>query len=189
MTGGEPSQVLGASWTFWAACVAACASLLNVFLLMRHQRSESHRSAFRTGLREKLPEMSEAVWSVAALSRKAINATDSAEERFREADAKVTALDRLRRSLRYELWGLDEGFRAYCEVPGFVRHLRERPQVGNVFLDEATRLRQALDTAIANAYERGGRPSRLDRFRVRRRAHALRKAFKDTGPRKPPSHD
>jgi len=62
-------------------------------------------------------------------------------------------------------------------VPMFVSHFRGNAAAQDQVIAAATALRETLDAAVFRAYQRGCRPSRFSKARVRAKARALNDLF------------
>ena len=166
--------------TVVAALIAATASLLVLILNLDAQRRAELRLAHRKFLETHLPALSAALHEIVATSnvivkRKPGSTLASWQKRSEKAQQE---LKNLRPKLRYPLWGLDEGVRVLTRLPGWVMHLRDRPQHAALLLKRADRLRRRLDRSIQRSYRHGRPPVGYEALLVRWDARRCRDAFR-----------
>lgn len=165
--------------TLVAAIVAAGASLIVMLLTILHQRSSELRVARRAALDKIIVDLGALFHELLATCNVYTQAR-SPESEQKWIGKAFQARDRIksiRPSVRYSLWGLDEGLRTLTRLPEWLEHKRADSEATKELLTAGDNLRKALDSAILGSYKHGRPPSLFERRRVCRRADQLRKAF------------
>lgn len=143
-----------------AIVIAAVASgLLGALVGYQRELHEAHRQT----LGPHVADLGEAIHEVVALSNIVFKRTQQGrdlEDWLADAEAAAKDLKKLRRKLRYPLWGIDEGLRSLSRLPDWVGHVRHDQSKSQRLLEDATNLSQALNRVIQKSYLRG-RPPRF----------------------------
>jgi hypothetical protein len=159
------------------ASVAAAVAVLSAIINLAGNGLNNARSAHRALLGASLEDLGRHVGGIVATSTTYLRRAESAEglANWRQrAEAHARGLMEIRSTLRYPLYGLDEGLRVLSRVGSWIQHYSERPEEGRRFLDAADVLRRELDDAIAKSYRRGDPPTRRDRRKVDQAAERVR---------------
>ncbi len=152
--------------TLLAALAAALASILTLVLRARSDRIAELRAANRDRLEPLLERLGNALYKIVACSVLAVRDSDTSnrayyDEKKAEAQRELRAL---RGQVRYQLWGLDAGFKTLLQLPDWVNS-KSIPDYDEL-LAAASDLRLRLDQSIQRCYRDGRPPSFLDRYRV-----------------------
>ena len=170
--------------TLLAAVIAAVLSLVTLLISAYLAKVSDFRITRRSALTSDFTKLGAKLYEIIALSVKMsqCKTDDSFASARSSADAVAREIDTLRLNTRYPLWGLDSGFRTIKWMPVYIAHMKDRltePRAKEL-LRLGTKLREAMDVAICQAYFRGQQPSIFERTRVNIRAYWLRRFF-DTG--------
>lgn len=165
--------------TLLAAIIAAVASIVVFLFQVLSSYDAESRGAHRQIIEPYLADIGESLHSILATSEIMMKAkTDvSYNEWKRKAHVSQDTLKGIRGKVRYPLWGIDEGIRVMIRVPNWITHFKTRVPGSRKMLDTADALRITLDDVIRNSYSRGRPPTVLDRWKVARKARALRALF------------
>lgn len=169
-----------------SALIAAFVSVLNVILNIRSSRSTKKTDAMRSILQPDIHKIGLVLYQIIAVSKKMLDAkTDNSFHNFRIiSDRHRKELDILRTSMRYGLWGLDEGLREIRSVPFYITHYkndRQNNRAKKIIL-LGTSLRLSLDKAIVSVYISGLPANIIKRMFVSYYIWRLRRCFKKGHP-------
>lgn len=180
MTDGQITAALVGS------SIAATASLATLVLTRAGNRSAEFRAAHRTLLHPVMQSLGVQIHQVVAIStiylRRAQSGQDLAPWRRHGEDASRALLE-LRRSVRYPLWGMEAGLRTMARLPSWITNYASRPEEGGLLLEKAEKLREALDRAVRNSYEKGRPPTWRDRRSIDRADRGVRSAWMGPTPK------
>lgn len=172
--------------TVLAALIAAVVSLASAALSYGSAKAIDSKATHRGLIGQALNEIGALIYELVALSKKMTDMrTDENFSSVRgKADSAAHRLDELRRNHRYALWGVDDGFRTIKWMPIYVAHHKNERQSKRTkeIILLGTKLRRAMDSAIAKSYYTGRPPTLAARLHVKYRAWRLRKFFDDGGP-------
>jgi hypothetical protein len=110
------------SATLIAALVAALASTLGLALRIRADSRAELRRAYRGRLEPILEEIGDALHKIVACSVLAVRDKETENRRYFDSKKREAreVLRRLRPRVRYQLWGLDDGFKTLIALPDCV---------------------------------------------------------------------
>jgi hypothetical protein len=157
----------GPGATLTAAVVAAVASILTLGVRLGADARAEMRQANRSRLVPLLADIGDSLHKLVACSVLAVRDTDTSNRSYYDGKKREArdSLRKLRAQLRYQLWGLDDGFKTLIALPDWIdaRGIADYDRL----LKSASELRLALDLAILSAYRTGMPPSLFSRVRVR----------------------
>lgn len=167
--------------TLFAAIIAAVVSIIVLLLQVLSAYDAESRGAHRQIIEPYLADLGESLHSILATSEIMMKAKSdvSYNEWKRKAHTSQDALRAIRGKVRYPLWGIDEGIRVMIRVPNWITHFKKRVPGSREVLDAADDLRITLDDVIRHSYSWGRPPTVCERWRVARRATALRSLFEE----------
>jgi hypothetical protein len=169
-----------------ASSIAALASIATLILTRAGERSSEFRAAHRTLLNSSIERLGDLVHQVVAISSIYLERTKAGQDLTpwrAKGDGVASELLEARRSVRYPLWGIDDGLRTLARLPNWITNYGGRPREGEQLLEKAESLRKAVDTAIRKSYLKGRPPTWRDRRRIAKAVDEMRTAW--TGPRPP----
>jgi len=171
--------------TLIAAVIAASASIFTIIMNLRAQKSSELRVSYRDSLEPQIAELGEALHEIVATTNIYLFKTKSNEAKQNWRQKHENARDNikaLRKKVRYQLWGIDEGLRAISRVGDHATHLTEDNVRASKLMEAATNLREKLDKTIKNCYQRGAAPTRMESWLVSRAAKKITEVFNDFAP-------
>jgi len=170
--------------TLVAASIAATASILTLILRVGSEWRTELRKVNRSRLEPHVADLGDAIHKIVATSVLSVRDERTANVEYwrkLKADARRT-LRQLRRTLRYPLWGLDDGIKALICLPDWVTP--DDSADYDAVLLAATKLRASLDNSIRRCYRDGRPPTLFERVvvqlyvaRLRREWHGLKDAL------------
>lgn len=165
-----------------AAVVAATASLLAAILSAISSRRNDARSAHRAVLEAVLADLGENIAGVVATAsvylKRQAKEQDLTSWRTR-MESHGDELKALRARVRYPLFGIEKGLLTLSRVASWIQHFGTQPAAAERLLHDADHLRRQLDLVIAKSYRRGEPPTRLDQWRVSRRANTVEQRWNE----------
>lgn len=150
--------------TIISSLIGALSAIIVLSLKNRAERHAEYRNAQRAKIDPLLEELGETLYQIVS-SVVLLSVNEKDKKYLNKLISKNTSRLRVIRSkVRYQLWGLDEGFKALLLLPSVFKsneHVDHRKLFNN-----ATALRRALDISIKNCHLYGRSPSYLDRLVV-----------------------
>lgn len=149
-----------------AGIIALVKTLLDVSGGGRNAARDAHRQLLGTYLAD-LGRDVPGVVAAANVYRSRVSRGQTIASWQSKVETHANGLKTHRSSLRYLLYGVDEGFRVLSRVAGWIQHFGGHDKEAAELLDKADKLRIQMDFVIAKSYRRGQPPTRRDQRRVR----------------------
>ena len=149
--------------TLIAAVIAAVCSIVAAVMSHSYARVAAQLLARQNTIGSDLRSLSTLIYEVIALSKMAYKTKDNDTFRTRIGDAYGVSkkLDRVRREHRYTIPFVDQPLYRLTRMPFYVRHCRNdltEERMLRIF-NNATKLREQIDAALADFYFEGRRPT------------------------------
>lgn len=166
--------------TLVAATLAAAISLLTLLVTILANRASEARQAQREVILPLLNRFGERIHETTALSNLVLKAesNEAAVKWLHQAMGAASELKKLRRKVRYSLWGLDKGIRALTRLPDWIGHMRSYPKSSAKLFKKGAQLGEAVDSAARRSYLFGRPPRIWERWIVNWRRRQFRSYYK-----------
>jgi len=153
-----------ATLTIISSLIGAFSAIIVLSLKSRAERQTEYRNAQREKIDPLLEELGEALYQIVS-SVVLLSVNEKDQKYFNKIISKNSSRLRVIRSkVRYQLWGLDEGFKALLLLPSVFK-TNERLNHRKLF-NNATALRRTLDVSIKNCHLYGRSPNLMERLIV-----------------------
>jgi len=148
-----------------SALVGASSAVIVLALKSRAERLAEYRQTNRERIAPQLEDLGEVLYQIVSSVVLLVNNEKNKDYYQRLNNKNIRQLRILRKKLRYQLWGLDEGFKALLLLPSIVSENKNTSYTH--LLNTATSLRKVLDESIRNCHLHGRPPNFIERQRVR----------------------
>ena len=147
--------------TLFAASIAAVASMASLGIGLAEKRRTELREAQRAALEAHVVALGESMYAVIAASQRMASSVE--DSRFRKHKERATQsaldLDRVRRQVRYSLWGINDQLHDLVLLPRWIEFMRGNRAATDELIARATELRAIVDEVIRVCYLEGRSPS------------------------------
>jgi hypothetical protein len=165
--------------TLIAACIAASTSILSVMIGLLANRASEFRAAHRKTIEPVIYELSESIYGFIAICVKMVKvkSPDRLQEYLDLAKVERDKLERLRRKIRYVLFGLDEAIQLIAGSAVHLTHIANNEEELSGYISELTDLRKIIDEIIRLSYAKGKPPSKRQIQILNRQVYVCKRMF------------